>query len=82
MRSACTKCLGIFLFALRAVMGVSGNEIRRCISSWISFLILDKFSVCVSISLVSWGSHGVYVVMNGGVLSFLLSLSTSDLGVI
>ena len=63
------------------MLGVSGNEIRRCISSWISFLILDKFSVCVSISLVSWGSHGVYVVMNGGVLSFLLSLSTSNLGV-
>ena len=37
LRSACSKCLGIFLFALRAVMGVSGNEIRRCISSWISF---------------------------------------------
>ena len=35
------------------------------------------------ISLVSWGSHGVYVVMNGGVLSFLFflfSLSTNVCG--
>ena len=45
--------------------------------SHLGFLILDKFPVCVSISLVRWGSHGLYVVMNGGVLSFLLSLSTS-----
>ena len=28
-----TKCLAIFLFALRAVIGVSGNEICRCGSS-------------------------------------------------
>ena len=62
----------MFLFARNAVMGLSGKMFTK----WGSFKMIFQ---CFCISLVNWGSHGVYVVVNGGVLSLFLGLSSNVL---